>query len=255
MWLIPYPNELKEKQGLIRQANTLRMEENRGLVELGWQEESIPRRVDLTTPKNTVHPNTHTIDLLNHKEEVLKMADPLKDLLDQLDNDINIIPTVEDTKSDLNKLSVVRDSTDQEIEKYSTKNISSNSLSEEPEELDKEEVEDEFEKFVIQNAIDLTNLVVSNCNEDRQKATEVIEMIEGLIKSQDKIIHGGSIGRLIQAIDTRSGITATVVKVLESQAKILSARKGPSKNIVNNTNTTAGGDALIAILESGMKNK
>lgn len=193
------------------------------------------------------------------------MVDPLKDLLDQLDNDINIIPTTDDlsietptsTTTSPNTTTSLssREDVDSEIEKYSTKNITSNSLLDDSDEEVVEEVQDEFEKFVIQNAIDLTNLVVNNCNEDRKKATEVIEMIEGLIRSQDKIIHGGSIGRLIQAIDTRSSINATVVKVLESQAKILSARKGPSKNIVNNNNTTAGGDALIAILESGMKNK
>lgn len=193
------------------------------------------------------------------------MVDPLKDLLDQLDNDINIIPTTDDlsietptsTTTSPNTTTSLssREDVDSEIEKYSTKNITSNSLLDDSDEEVAEEVQDEFEKFVIQNAIDLTNLVVNNCNEDRKKATEVIEMIEGLIRSQDKIIHGGSIGRLIQAIDTRSSINATVVKVLESQAKILSARKGPSKNIVNNNNTTAGGDALIAILESGMKNK
>ena len=144
---------------------------------------------------------------------------------------------------------------DSDIERYQGKTISSNSVAVPDAEADADEITDEFEDFVLHNAVELTNLVISNCKEDRQKATDVIEMIEELIRSQDKIIHGGSIGRLIQAIDTRSNINTTVVKVLESQAKILSARKGPSKNIVNNTQATATGDMLISILESGLKNK
>jgi hypothetical protein len=162
----------------------------------------------------------------------------LEDLLNKLDED-DYSPVVE---------------SDDDNYPMTTQSIVSNSLIEPSESDASKEEPDEFEQFVLQNAVDLTNLVIDNCKEDRDKVTEVITMIENLIHSQDKIIHGGSIGRLIQAIDTRSNINATVVKVLESQAKILSARKGPSKNTINNNNAV-GGDALIALLESGIKNK
>jgi len=119
-----------------------------------------------------------------------------------------------------------------------------------------EDDRDEFEDYVIEKAQAITNLVLTNCAEDREEATAAIQMIKDLIQSQDKVVHGGTLQRLLQAIDTRSSISQTVVKVLESQAKILSARKGPSKNITNNsTNTAVGSAGLVAMLENGMKSK
>ena len=119
-----------------------------------------------------------------------------------------------------------------------------------------EDDRDEFEEYVIEKAQALTELVLTNCHEDREEATAAIQMIKDLIQSQDKVVHGGTLQRLLQAIDTRSGINQTIVKVLESQAKILSARKGPSKNITNNSTTTAVGSAgLVAMLENGLKHK
>lgn len=116
-----------------------------------------------------------------------------------------------------------------------------------------EEVVDEFEEFVTEKAQALTELVLSQCEEDRAEATEAINMIKDLIKSQDKVVHGGTLQRLLQAIDTRSGINMILVKALESQAKILSARKGPSKHINNNNTTTVESKSLIQMLESGLK--
>jgi len=118
-----------------------------------------------------------------------------------------------------------------------------------------EEITDEFEEFVIEKARTLTELVLSNCEEDRNEATAAIQLIKDLITSQDRVVHGGTISRLIQAIDTRSSINMTIVKALESQAKILSARKGPTKQITNNNNTAVGSSSLISILEAGMKAK
>src|SRR5690606_4084644 len=113
-----------------------------------------------------------------------------------------------------------------------------------------------FEEFVISQVHALTEQVLSNCAADREEATAAIDMIKSLINSQDKVVHGGTISRLIQAIDTRSSVTMTVVKMLETQAKILSARKGPSKQINNNTTTTAvGNNTLISILEAGLRDK
>lgn len=125
------------------------------------------------------------------------------------------------------------------------------------EESDEEpEVVDEFEKFVIEQAYALTDLVLANCEEDRAEATASINMIKELISSQDKVVHGGTISRLLQAIDTRSGISLTVVKMMETQAKILSARKGPAKQVNNTTNATAvGNNTLIEILEAGLRDK
>lgn len=114
---------------------------------------------------------------------------------------------------------------------------------------------DEFEQYVVEKSQALTDLVLANCAEDREEASVAIQMIKDLIASQDKVVHGGTLQRLLQAIDTRAGITQTVVKVLESQAKILSARKGPSKSITNNSNTSIGNADLVAMLESGMRKK
>jgi hypothetical protein len=119
-----------------------------------------------------------------------------------------------------------------------------------------QEERDEFEDFVIEQAQKLTGLVLDHCAEDREEATNAINLIKDLIESQDKVIHGGSLQRLIQAIDTRAGITSTVVKAMEAQAKILSSRKGPAKTVTNNnTSNTAIGNDLISILEQGMKER
>lgn len=133
--------------------------------------------------------------------------------------------------------------------------VRQNLIAVEAKETEDEEVVDEFEEFVIEKAQSLTELVLSNCAEDRQEATAAINMIKELIASQDKIIHGGSLSRLLQAIDTRSSINMIIVKALESQAKILSARKGPSKHITNNTNTNVESKSLIQMLESGQKKR
>lgn len=113
---------------------------------------------------------------------------------------------------------------------------------------------DEYEEYVIEKARSITELILSNCEEDRAEATKAIKLIKELINSQDKNIHGGSLSRLIQAIDTRSNISMIVVKALESQAKILAARKGPAKSTITNTNLATSGN-LIDVLEAGMKNR
>lgn len=135
-----------------------------------------------------------------------------------------------------------------------TQRVTQKIIQETDDQIDEDD-RDEFEEYVIEKAQALTELVLSNCAEDREEATAAINMVKDLIVSQDKVVHGGTLQRLLQAIDTRSGINQTIVKVLESQAKILSARKGPSKNITNNSSTSVGSAGLVAMLENGMKNR
>lgn len=116
-----------------------------------------------------------------------------------------------------------------------------------------EEEVDEFDQFVVGRVKDVTELILSNCAEDRSKASEVIAKIEALIESQHHVIQGGTISRLLQAIQTRADINTTAVKMMEACGKILSARKGPAKNVITNTNAPTNTSAtLIGILQEGL---
>lgn len=132
--------------------------------------------------------------------------------------------------------------------------VSSSTLTNTNSATDDDDKKDEYEEYVIEKARSITELILSNCEEDRAEATKAINLIKNLIDSQDRNIHGGSLSRLIQAIDTRSNISMIIVKALESQAKILAARKGPAKSTITNTNLATSGN-LIDVLEAGMKTR
>lgn len=138
-------------------------------------------------------------------------------------------------------------------DRKATQIVSQKILQENEEQVD--EIKDDYEEFVISKARELTELVLKNCAEDREEASSAIIRIKELIESQDKVIHGGSLQRLLQAIETRANITSTVVKAMEASAKILSSRKGPAKTVNNNTSNTAIGNDLISILEKGMQQR
>jgi len=115
------------------------------------------------------------------------------------------------------------------------------------------EESDEFDKFVVEKVQLVTETILSNCSEDRAKATQIIERIETIIASQDRIIQGGTISRLLQAIQTRADINTTAVKMMEACGKILSARKSGSKTtITNNNQPTNSSNTLINILQQGI---
>lgn len=112
---------------------------------------------------------------------------------------------------------------------------------------------DQFDEFVVEKVKSVTELILSNCAEDRAKATDVINKIEDIIASQHHVIQGGTVSRLLQAIQTRADINQTAVKMMEACGKILSARKGGTKNVINNTNAPANtSNTLISILQEGL---
>ena len=119
-----------------------------------------------------------------------------------------------------------------------------------------EEVEpsDEFDSYVVDKVKAVTELILSNCAEDRAKSTDIINRIETIIESQDRVIQGGTIARLLQAVQTRAEINSTAVKMMEACGKILSARKGGNKNVINNTNNTTSNasNSLIDLLQNGI---
>lgn len=116
-----------------------------------------------------------------------------------------------------------------------------------------EEEGDEFDEFVVEKVKAVTELILSNCAEDRAKATDVINKIENIISNQHQVIQGGTVSRLLQAIQTRADINTTAVKMMEACGKILSARKGGTKNVINNTNApTNTSSTLINILQEGL---
>ncbi len=124
-------------------------------------------------------------------------------------------------------------------------NLESSSESEEP---------DEFDNYVVEKVKAVTELILNNCAEDRAKSTDIINKIESIINSQDKVIQGGTIARLLQAVQTRAEINSTAVKMMEACGKILSARKGGNKNVINNTNLAKSNstNSLIELLQSGI---
>jgi hypothetical protein len=116
-----------------------------------------------------------------------------------------------------------------------------------------EEEGDEFDEFVVEKVKAVTELILSNCAEDRAKATDVINRIETIITSQHQVIQGGTVSRLLQAIQTRADINTTAVKMMEACGKILSARKGGTKTTITNTNApTSTSSTLINILQEGL---
>lgn len=117
---------------------------------------------------------------------------------------------------------------------------------------DKEE-SDPYEDFVLGKVFSVSDEILKNCREDRAKASEAIKLIEDLIHNNHKIVQGGSLSRLVQAIQTRSNVDMIQVKLLETLGKILTARKGSTKIINNNTNRGTSNN-LINILQDGMKN-
>jgi len=114
---------------------------------------------------------------------------------------------------------------------------------------------DELDDFVVTNVQLVAERVLSAALEDREEATQAINRIKKLIDSQNHNIHGGSLQRLLQAIQTRADINNTSVKMMEACAKVLTARKaGKPKNITNTTtNTTSLGNQLITVLEKGQR--
>lgn len=112
---------------------------------------------------------------------------------------------------------------------------------------------DEFDKFVVDKVQLVTETILSNCAEDRAKATDIITQIEKTLSEQGKVIQGGTIARLLQAIQTRADINSTAVKMMEACGKILSARKGGAKTtITNNNQPTSTSNTLISLLQEGI---
>lgn len=115
------------------------------------------------------------------------------------------------------------------------------------------EPEDPFDEYVVGKVKQVTETILANCAEDRAKATEVIKEIEEIITKQGRIIQGGTISRLLQAVQTRADINSTAVKMMEACGKIMSARKGGAKTTITNTNQpTNSGNTLISILQEGL---
>jgi hypothetical protein len=91
----------------------------------------------------------------------------------------------------------------------------------------------------------VTDEVLNACRSDRQEAQEVIHLLRGQIN--DAIINNKQPSRmwvdgLVKAVEVKSLVNMTAVKIIEANAKILAATKAGSTNVqVNNNNVTVAG--------------
>lgn len=92
----------------------------------------------------------------------------------------------------------------------------------------------------------VTEEVLNACRADRQEAQDVILLLRSQIN--DAITNNKQPSRmwvdgLVKAVEVKSTVNMTAVKIIEANAKILAATKAGSTIQVNNNNVTvAGGD-------------
>ena len=92
----------------------------------------------------------------------------------------------------------------------------------------------------------VTDEVLNACRADRQEAQDVILLLRGQIN--DAITNNKQPSRmwvdgLVKAVEVKSLVNMTAVKIIEANAKILAATKATSTNVqVNNNNVTVAGN-------------
>src|SRR6185436_14193794 len=89
----------------------------------------------------------------------------------------------------------------------------------------------------------VTDEILNACRADRQESQDVINLYRGAIDNAN--LAGRDPARmyvdgLVKAIEVKSNINMTAVKVLEANAKMLAATKAGGTLIQNNINQTNG---------------
>lgn len=104
----------------------------------------------------------------------------------------------------------------------------------------------------------VTNEVLQACRSDRQEAQDVIGMLRNQI---DKAHNNNSdparvyVEGLVKAIEVKSNINMTAVKIIEANAKMLAATKAGTNIQLNNSVTTINDQALDEILNDPISNE
>lgn len=93
---------------------------------------------------------------------------------------------------------------------------------------------------------DVTDEILTACRSDRQEAQEVIILYKSQIEdalTSNRDPQRMYVDGLVQAVEVKSNINLTMVKIMEANAKMLASLKaGSSLNIKNNINVAASND-------------
>lgn len=185
------------------------------------------------------------------------MDDDLQNLLNQLDidgSDINATPIANqqavekaaevEAEAETKAEAPAEDTASVGISSLEVKTDTVTGVSEAQEVVDTDVVN--HTKKYLSKLDDVTDEILTACRSDRQEAQEVIVLYKSQIEdalTSNRDPQRMYVDGLVQAVEVKSNINLTMVKIMEANAKMLASLKaGSSLNIKNNINVAASND-------------
>jgi hypothetical protein len=181
------------------------------------------------------------------------MDDDLQSLLNQLDidgSDVDVTPPASNKPSDekveneVEQTSPEKPNDQATVTSITVDTPTTTGVSEVQEVADTDVVN--HTKKYLTKLDDVTDEILTACRSDRQEAQEVIILYKSQIEdalTSNRDPQRMYVDGLVQAVEVKSNINLTMVKIMEANAKMLASLKaGSSLNIKNNINVASSND-------------